>query len=413
MKTTTVFLFILLSLQAVSAQYDIKDKLKGYVNPEELVTLSEDIPFDQAVQVLSKVSEKIAGKKIISTVNLSTPIGIEINRMQYKKALIVLVQYNNLMFDETETGIFIRKKEEPKTKSEKDNYVSSEEREVKISALLFEANIDELRERGINWEFLLSQSGISIGSKLATIQDQSIASTTAGTTSQVTPEFANSTSSTYKLGPWDGTATGLFRFFETENLGRIIARPIISARSGVEGKTQIGSEFSIKERDFAGNLIDKFYPTGTIVDVTPYVFNEKGLNYVLLKLRVERSSIVSRDALSTEVSKNIVTTDVILLNGEESAIGGLFENQEITIRNGIPVLKDLPWWVFGIRYLTGYDSREVIKKEIIMLIRAEILPSIKERIQKSDSVLRDMRKENVEQMQKYDEQLKKDEPEKK
>jgi type IV pilus assembly protein PilQ len=147
--------------------------------------------------------------------------------------------------------------------------------------------------------------------------------------------------------------------------------------------------------------------------VTPYVFNEKGLNYVLLKLRVERSSIVSRDALSTEVSKNIVTTDVILLNGEESAIGGLFENQEINVRNGIPVLKDLPWWVFGIRYLTGYDSREVIKKEIIMLIRAEILPSIKERIQKSDSVLRDMRKENVEQMQKYDEQLKKDEPEKK
>ena len=31
------------------------------------------------------------------------------------------------------------------------------------------------------------------------------------------------------MGPFDGTATALFKFFEDENLGKIISRPVITA----------------------------------------------------------------------------------------------------------------------------------------------------------------------------------------
>ncbi|MHB8931397.1 MAG: hypothetical protein ACYC5R_12450, partial [Melioribacteraceae bacterium] len=124
--------------------------------------------------------------------------------------------------------------------------------------------------------------------------------------------------------------------------------------------------------------------------------------------------VVARDALSTNVSKNVVTTDVLLLDGEETAIGGLFENQEISVRRGIPFLKDLPWWVFGIRYLTGYDSQETVRKEVIMLIKAELLPSLKDRIEKikEDSALRDIRQENFDKMEKYKKQFEKKEDQK-
>ncbi len=50
------------------AQADLQQKLKGYVNPEELVTLSETIPFSQAIDIMSKVSEKLTGKKIVPSV---------------------------------------------------------------------------------------------------------------------------------------------------------------------------------------------------------------------------------------------------------------------------------------------------------------------------------------------------------
>ena len=409
MRKIITFLVLLTSVQLINAQVDLKDKLKGYVNPEEIVTLSEKIPFNQAIGVLSKVSEKIAGKKIVSTVDLNTPIGVEIDNMQYKKALFIIVQYNNLTIDETGTSVVVRKKDEAaQTKLEKDVYAPISEREVKISAVLFEANIDDMRERGINWEFLLSQSGIQIGSKIITLQEPS-QTVIQGQVQQKPPEYEVNTKSSFNMGPWDGTATGLFRFFETNGLGEIIARPTITARNGVIGKTQVGNDFSIKERDFAGNLIDKFYPTGTIIEVTPYVYKEDGINYILLKLRIERSSVVSRDALSTNVSKNTINTDVLLLDGEETAVGGLFENQVISTRRGVPFLKDLPWWVFGLRYIFGYDQTENVRKEIIMLIKANILPTLKERIQmeKNDSVLRDERVKNLELLEKYKEQLKK------
>lgn len=412
MKKKITFLFLLASVQLIFAQIDLKDKLKGYVSPEEVVSLSEKIPFDQAIEVLSKVSEKVAGKKIVSTVQLTTPIGVEIVNMQYKKALFIIVQYNNLTIDETANTVIVRKKDESKTQLDKKEYASVNEREVKISAVLFEANIDDMRERGINWESLFSQSGIRIGSNIVTFQQQQqqAAGATAQATQQSKPptgEFSDT--SNFSLGPWSGTIGGLLRFFETNSLGQIIARPIITVRNGMEGKTQVGNDFSIKERDFAGNLTDKFYPTGTIITVTPHIYNEDNINYILLDLNIERSSVVSRDALSTNVSKNTVNTQVLLLPGEETAVGGLFENQEINSRRGIPFLKDLPWWFLGLRYIFGYDQTENVRKEIIMLIKADLLPTLKERIQmeKSESVLRDERNKELEQLDKYKDQIKK------
>ena len=69
-----------------------------------------------------------------------------------------------------------------------------------------------------------------------------------------------------------------------------------------------------------------------------------------------------------------------MLNGEETVIGGLYQNEETTTRSGIPVLKDLPWWVFGIRYLTGSDVISVVKKELVIVIKVDLLPRLKERL---------------------------------
>jgi type IV pilus assembly protein PilQ len=70
-----------------------------------------------------------------------------------------------------------------------------------------------------------------------------------------------------------------------------------------------------------------------------------------------------------------------MLNGEETAIGGLFVNDEAITRVGIPFLKDLPWWVFGIRYLTGYDQTIETKKELVILLKMELIPTLQERLE--------------------------------
>ncbi|MFZ6032286.1 MAG: type II secretion system protein GspD [Melioribacter sp.] len=397
-----IFISVLLIASLLNAQADLQEKLKGYVNPEELVTLSENITFNQAIEVLSAVSQKITGKKIVSTVDINQPIGIELKNIQYKKALLIIVQYNNLMYEETESTIIVKRKDDSKAELSKEIYAPVDEREVKISALLFEGNVAEMRERGINWEFLLSRSGLSIGSKLVTLQEEQQQTSTTNQVQQQPPEFGVETSSQFTMGEFDGDATALFRFFETENLGKIISRPTVSTVNGVKGRTQVGSDISIKERDFAGNIIDRFYSTGTIIEVTPYIYTEDGIDYVYLKLKVERSS-ANPGTITTEIRKTTAETSVLLLDGEETAIGGLYVNEETSDRRGVPILKDLPWWVLGLRYIFGYDQKSIATKEIIMLIKADILPSLKDRIadKKGKGVLKEQMKKNAEEMRQY------------
>jgi type IV pilus assembly protein PilQ len=71
---------------------------------------------------------------------------------------------------------------------------------------------------------------------------------------------------------------------------------------------------------------------------------------------------------------------VLLLNGEETAMAGLFSNEQTNVRKGVPVLKDLPWWFFGLRYLFGFNSQQIMKKELIILIKAEIVPNLVSRL---------------------------------
>lgn len=382
-----LFSFILISaffsLSLAQNQQDIERQMKGYVNPEELVTLSESIPFSQAVEILSKMSEKFRGKAITSAVILNEPIGIEINKMPYSKALTIIVQYKNLITEEKPDVIIIKPKVDEKSTLSAEVYASYDSREVKISALFFEANISDINERGINWEYLLSKAGLSFGTKLRTFsseEDKQTSTTTAAAT-QVPPDWTISNKSDFNVGDFNGNVTAAFKFFETNNLGEIIAKPSVSVRNRMKGKIQIGSDISIKERDFAGNLIDKFYATGTIVDVTPYIYTEEGVNYVLLKLKVERST-GQPGAISTEIRKTMAETEILMLDGEETIIGGLFVTEQNIERRGIPFLKDLPWWFLGIKYLTGYDAVTTTKKEIIITIKTEILPSLSERIAK-------------------------------
>ena len=95
---------------------------------------------------------------------------------------------------------------------------------------------------------------------------------------------------------------------------------------------------------------------------------------------VERSSFILNDE-TTEIKKTNASTQVLMLNGEETILGGLFVNEEVISRNGIPFLKDLPWWVFGIRYLTGSDQTVIRKKELVILLKTELLPTLKERLE--------------------------------
>jgi general secretion pathway protein D len=381
MKIKLLFVLVFLLGTFCFPQKYLERQLQGNIPKDQIVSLSPNLTFEQAIELLSKVSEKAKGKKIVSTVQLLDPIGIELANMPYDKALVTLVQMKALIYEEKEDVIIIKRKNEtvPPQRTES-TYASVDSREVKISAIFFEADLNAERQLGVDWKILLSKNGLDLGGNGGNpIQTTTTGTGTGGTTTTPTQGYQLNATTNFDLGGFFGDATAIFRAFETKNIGEIIASPNITTRDRVKGRMQVGTDFSIKQKDFAGNVIESFFSTGAIIEVTPYVYREDGVDYILLSVGVERSSFTP-DPTTTQVRKSSATSQVILLNGEETIIGGLYENDETKIRNGIPFLKDLPWWFFGLRYIFGSDDIITNKKELIISIKAELIPTLKERL---------------------------------
>ena len=405
MKKIIILLMLLIAVPLLG-QRELEKRLNQFVNPNEIVSLAEHISFDKAIEVLSKVSKNNSGKKIILVPSYSEPIGIEITRMPYMRALNIIVNYHDMIYVEDADVIVVKHEAQLAKNLSEDVYAAVDSREIKISALFFEANITDMKEQGIDWEFLIQKTGLSLGATLTSFtQGQEEDDGSSGQT-DAAHEFILGNKTSFEMGDFTGDVVGAFKFFETNGLGELIARPNITVRDKSTGRIQIGSDISIKERDFSGNLIDRFYSTGTIVEVTPYHYNEDGVDYVLLQLQAERSS-ANPGEITTEIRKTVANTEVLMLNGESTIIGGLFTNEEINTRSGIPFLKDLPWWVFGIRYLTGSDVTQIVKREIIILIEIEILPPLKERIaRKKEDLIKKALLENDQYMKDFKNQKK-------
>lgn len=374
-----IILFLVLALNIYSqSQREFQKMLSS--SPEELVSLSGLMPFNQAMQMLSKMSKQYLNKIIVLSEDISDPIGIDIIQMNWYRALLLILKYNNLEFTETDEYIKIlpRKGEKPPL-PEAMKGVDLTTREVNISAVFFELDVNKSRELGINWKWLLTNNkDFDLAGQLGQV-DNNIFNLNAQQTTQQNKTFNLGLYGERQFGDFLGRATALFNFFEQNQLGEVIASPQITVRDRVRGEIQVGADFSTREKDFAGNTVERFYSTGTIIRVTPYIFEEDGKNYILIDLEAERSNAIPGQ-LTTEIKKTKAKTDVLLVDGEETVIGGLYITEENLERSGIPILKDLPWWVFGIRYLTGFDKKSYSKKELIIVLKAKLVPSLKERL---------------------------------
>jgi type IV pilus assembly protein PilQ len=322
--------------------------------------MSSTLPIDKAIEALSDLSRKYENKIIIDPEDRKSAIGVNIVNMHWFDALETILKSNNLICIGAEDHYLIKSA----SKEIMDEGVRNERamfasREVMISVLFFELNTSKLEQLGTSWNFLSSGS-----------------------------DAFTSTAADNKLGLFQidlnesmdlGDLTASLKAMSNNQLGEILASPQITVRSGREGKIQIGSDFSIATKDFSGNTVAQFFSTGSIITVTPQIVTVDSTTFINLDLEVQKSN-ANNSELGIEVKKTSAQTSILLLNGEETMIGGLYYNELSGTREGIPILKDLPWWAFGIRYLAGYQTTSKIRKELILILRAELLPSLKERV---------------------------------
>lgn len=365
---------------------------RTYIPPEQLVSFSSSTPFQQFVSAINPIMNQVMGKTVVDPADRSGAIGVPIAGMYFLDALEVVLEERGLTYRETDQYLIV---EEPTGQAQTarsgsqsagsgstEVLATARTREIEINAVFFELNLSKARELGINWSEIFG-GGSGGGGGGDSGGGSGGSGSGGGLGFQLkTGQFVDRIDE-YVSGPDQiefGTLTRIFRVFERENIGETIANPSITVQSGEQGQIQIGSDIPIQIRDFAGNTTTEFVETGVIVDVQPTLLTDtvqtsardtQQVEFIHLQADVQKSS-GSPSPSGTVITKSQAQTEALLLDDEQTVIGGLYSTEKSEDRKGVPLLKDLPKWFFGLRYVFGFTQTRVTRKELLIVLQAEI-----------------------------------------
>jgi type IV pilus assembly protein PilQ len=388
MKKKYIVLMFCLSLISIHAAFsqtrDARLKTRGYVNPQEIVSLDSTMRMDQALLVINELSKQFAGKIIIDLEKRRSQIGVYIVNQHWRDALEIILTRHGLTFIEeadyirivqagtggpiSETGQPAQIPGEPPP--------TLEARDVKISAVFFSTDVTKMQDYGISWNFfrnkknepntnLYISAGIGSTDTLGNIPPAP-----RGSFDKALGVFSSPPEFTF------ANIDALVKFFGSNSLGEILTSPDVIVRNGRKGRIQVGTDIFVATRDIAGNTINQQISTGTIIEVTPMIYSQADTDFIYLDILIEQSEASE----GPKISRNVVKTHALLYDGEETVIGGLVHTLDIQTREGIPILKDLPWWFLGLRYIFGSDSKQKIKNELVILLKVELSKPIRDRM---------------------------------
>jgi type IV pilus secretin PilQ/predicted competence protein len=160
---------------------------------------------------------------------------------------------------------------------------------------------------------------------------------------------------------------------ERENKANIISNPRITTTDNREATILVGKEIPLIVADEAGNAITELKKIGVTLRCTPHVNSDLT---VTLDLHPEISELSSQATVQGGVIISLQESDtrVVVRDGETAVIGGLIQEVETHISNGLPVLKDVP--LLG--GLFRFENKTNKKRELIIFVTPRIVGEIAE-----------------------------------
>ncbi len=369
-----------------------RDALDIILQTYNLVGIDAD-NYIRVVKAADYYSEKAAEEKSVSDRETMRPLQTRIISVKYNVAAEIKSAVKGLLsprgtvdVDARTNSLIIRDLADNLDKvNDLIGTLDKETQQVKISAQLLEVESGFLREIGVDWRLVNQAFNAESPNKMVNgvegtepaipplftdNPDRQVHSADEGRiggTSQVTgPKIGQfSISKLVKIGNQRFDVGAVLATVESTNKGKIIAHPEVTTLDNVEAYIQMGQKIPIKQFDPSGNTIITFYDVGTKLRVTPHVTSE---NRILLHLVPERSSY-QFDPNGVIINTQNAETNVVVENGETAVIGGLTNQEIITLKVGLPLLKDIP--VLG--FLFGYNKRQVTTRDLVIFVTPTIV----------------------------------------
>jgi type IV pilus assembly protein PilQ len=342
---------------------------------DEMVSFKSDVTYSQAITALSEISKRATGKPVVDPSPIdNAAIGVNVESKHWLEALqMILMPVGRTFKEESDYFLVVPTRSTAgggagggaatAVSDTAKEPINIDSREVLITTIFFSLDVTKIQEYGFDWAFTFLKGNDSVLTTLSA------------------PATRSALDVNY-LRPYRyGQVLSTLQLFSQNGVGEIIASPRLNVRSSETGRFQVGQDISVTERlltPTGTTTTVRQIPTGTIVTVSPKVMKEGNIDFVYLDLEIERSAAITTGDLPT-IDRNSTKTSMLLVDGEEVFLSGLYFNQEQVTRTGVPFLKDLPWWVFGLRYIFGADSRQEIRRELVILMKAEIMPTLRER----------------------------------
>jgi type II secretory pathway component GspD/PulD (secretin) len=229
-------------------------------------------------------------------------------------------------------------------------------KQVEIVAKLIDVDFEATREMGIRWDAL----------NLALDDVNAVGDAVINARS-------GSPIGTFRMGTinsW-GQLQATIDLLEKEQKANIISNPRIVTTDNREASILVGKEIPLIVSDEAGNPITELTKVGIILRVTPHVNSD---NSITLDLHPEVSELSSQATVQGGViiSLSEADTRVVVGDGQTAVIGGLVNEVESSLQNGVPGLMHLP--IIG--KLFKSESKTTKKRELIIFVTPRIIEGV-------------------------------------
>ena len=171
---------------------------------------------------------------------------------------------------------------------------------------------------------------------------------------------------------WNNNATRFLNLelsaLESDGRGRVVSSPRVLTANQVEASIEQGTEIPYQEASSSGATTVSFKKAVLSLKVKPQITPDGRLQ---LSIEVNKDRPLYENALLNvpPIETKNVKSEVLIENGGTVVIGGIYEEEESTGEDKVPVLGDLP--VLG--YLFKTQTRVSNRKELLVFITPRIV----------------------------------------
>jgi type IV pilus assembly protein PilQ len=153
---------------------------------------------------------------------------------------------------------------------------------------------------------------------------------------------------------------------EADGKGKIVSSPRVITADQVKAEIEQGEEIPYQNSTSSGATAVEFKKAALRLEVTPQITPEGN---VILDVNVSKDSRGLPTLAGPAINTKRVRTQVLVENGGTVVIGGIFQQEERTDVNKVPLLGDIP--VVG--YLFKNTERTTSKTELLVFITPKVL----------------------------------------